>query len=97
MRWIAPLHLVWMATFFTAGFGFWIGEPVAASIVGGISLAAFIALAQLRCPGCGLELTRRDTRPILIPSLEPLPRDCPGCGRRREGVYPFQRMRAPET
>jgi hypothetical protein len=97
MRWITPLSLVGMATFYTAAFGFWIGEPVAASIVGGISLAAFIALSELRCPACGLNLGRRDNRPIVFPSLEPAPRDCPGCGRTREDVYPFQRMRAPEA
>ena len=96
MRWIAPLQLVFMATFFTAGFGFWIGEPIAASIVGLVSLGAWLSSGFLACPRCGLHISRRNVGGLIVPSLEPLPDHCVRCGRTRNDVYPFQRMIEPE-
>jgi hypothetical protein len=97
MRWIAPLNLVFMATFFTAAFGFWIGEPVAASIVGLVSLAAWLGGGFLACPRCGLHISRRRKDVgLIVPSLKPLPTECPGCGRSRLDIYPFQQWIAPE-
>ncbi len=97
MRWIAPLSVTWVVAFFLAFAAFSLGFFVVGLVIGCIALAAFVALAELRCPTCGLELTRRDTRPFVLPSLNPLPRDCPGCGRTREDVYPLQWRRASET
>ena len=98
MRWIAPLQLVFMATFFTAGFGFWIGEPFAASIVGLVCLAAWLSVGFLACPACGLHISRRrNDVGLIVPSLKPLPDHCVGCGRTRADVYPFQRILAPES
>ena len=97
MRWIAPLTLVGMATFYTAGFGFWIGEPIAATVVGLISLAAWLGNGFLVCPRCGLHISRRKSGGFIVPSLKPLLTECPGCGRTRADVYPFQRLFAPEA
>jgi hypothetical protein len=96
MRWIAPLQLVWMATFSTAGFGFWIGEPIAAGIVGLVSLTAWLSFGFLACPRCGLHIGRRKIGGLIVPSLKPLPTGCPRCGRSRLDVYPFQRLVASE-
>ena len=93
---MAPLTLISMATFFTAGFGFLIGEPVAATIVGVISLAAWIAGGFLACPRRGLHLSRK-VGGFFAPSLKPHPDHCVGCGRTRADVYPFQRLLAPEA
>lgn len=96
MRWIAPLQLLFMATFFTAGFGFWIGEPVAAGLVGLVALAAWLSVGFLACPRCGLHISRRSTGGLIVPSLKPLPDRCVKCDRARTDVYPFQRLFAPE-
>ena len=96
MRWIVPLQLVWMTTFFTAGFGFWIGEPIAAGIVGLVSLTAWISFGFLACPRCGLHIGRRKSAGLIVPSLKALPTDCPKCGRSRLNVYPFQQWIAPD-
>lgn len=92
MRWLTPLQLIWAICFFAAGFGFMIGDLATASVMAGISAAAWLAFAFLACPRCGLHLGRRKPAGLIVPSLKPLPNACPKCGRSRLGVYPFQHL-----
>jgi len=85
-----------MATFFTAGVGFWIGEPVAASVIGLVSLAAWLSFGFLGCPCCGLHVGRRRDTGLIVPSLKPLPTECARCGRSKLDVYPFRQFIEPE-